>query len=89
MSFLIAGTSFGVKSEDRDVVVRAAFNPDGSVNLPIGYRNWTHVGTRIKSIGINILDGLPTKGPSCLTLMSSRARWPSSSERANGRMAHR
>lgn len=85
VSFLVAGTTFGAKSEDLDVVVRAAFNPDGSVNLPIGYRNWTHVGTRIKSIGINILDGLPTKGPellnayvepSAMAIFEQTGKWP-------------
>jgi hypothetical protein len=25
---------------------RAKFNDDGTVNVPLGYRNWTHVGTR-------------------------------------------
>jgi Cytochrome P460 len=55
------------RSDDEATVARAEFNRDGQVNLPVGYRNWTHVGTRIKSIGINILDDLPTKGPELLS----------------------
>src|SRR5215468_11184 len=62
----LVGVAFAASSKSSDVVVRAAFNADGSVNLPTGYRSWTHVGTRIKAIGINILDGLPTKGPELL-----------------------
>lgn len=62
----LVGVMFAARSENSDVVVRAAFNADGSIDLPTGYRNWTHVGTRIKAIGINILDGLPTKGPELL-----------------------
>jgi hypothetical protein len=63
---LIASATLVAKSDDAGAIAKASFNPDGSVNLPVGYRNWTHVGTRIKSIGINILDGLPTKGPELL-----------------------
>ena len=37
-------------------IVRASFNGDGTVNLPTGYRQWVHIGTRYKPIGINILD---------------------------------
>lgn len=82
---LIIATAFGAKSYDADAVVRAAFGPNGSVNLPIGYRNWTHVGTRIKSIGTNILDGLPTKGPellnayvepSAMAVFERTGKWP-------------
>ena len=57
----VVGVSFRAKSDGTDAILKAKFNADGSVNLPAGYRNWTHVGTRIKAIGINILDGLPTK----------------------------
>ena len=62
----VVGVSFRAKSDGTDAILKAKFNADGSVNLPAGYRNWTHVGTRIKAIGINILDGLPTKGPELL-----------------------
>ena len=37
---------------------------DGNVAmLPVGYRRWTHIGTRIKPIGVNILDGEMTETP--------------------------
>jgi hypothetical protein len=43
------------------------FNSNGDVNIPVGYRQWSHVGTRYKPTGgINILDGLPTKTPEIL-----------------------
>lgn len=54
------------QSQGADPIARASFNADGSVNFPTGYRNWTHVGTRLKPMGINILDGLPTKTPEIL-----------------------
>jgi hypothetical protein len=85
VSACLAGASFSAKSESSGAIVRATFNPDGSVNLPAGYRNWTHVGTRIKAIGINILDGLPTKGPellnayvepSAMAAFEATGRWP-------------
>jgi hypothetical protein len=41
----------------------ATFLSDGAAVLPVGYRQWTHIGTRLKPIGINILDGEPTKTP--------------------------
>jgi Cytochrome P460 len=44
-------------------VVRARFNADGSVNIPTGYRQWLHIGTRYKPLGINILDFQQTKTP--------------------------
>ena len=42
---------------------KAVFNADGSVDLPAGYREWSHVGTRFNPGGISILDGLPLKAP--------------------------
>lgn len=47
-------------------VVRASFNPDGSVNRPIGYRHWYHASTRLKPDGNSILDGLPIRTPEFL-----------------------
>jgi hypothetical protein len=35
-------------------VGRARFNSDGSAIRPIGWRQWVHVGTRYKPIGLNI-----------------------------------
>lgn len=63
----------------------ASFNVDSSLNLPRGYRHWVHIGTRLKPIGINILDGLPTKTPEifntyvephALALFHKTGRWP-------------
>lgn len=61
--FCSAGLITLAKSDMPAPVVRATFNADGTVVLPTGYRRWTHVGTRLKAQGINILDGKPTKGP--------------------------
>jgi hypothetical protein len=38
-------------------VARASFKQDGSVQLPTGYRQWQHVGTRVKTGGNSVLDG--------------------------------
>jgi Cytochrome P460 len=35
----------------------AIFDQDGSLHLPGGYRQWEHVGTRIKPDGRSVLDG--------------------------------
>jgi hypothetical protein len=47
------------KSEEQ--VNRAPFAADGSATLPIEWRQWVHVGTRYKPIGLNILDQKLTK----------------------------
>ena len=48
-------------------VLRAHFNAKGEVLLPVGYRQWEHVGTRDNAIGkISIIDGNPTKTPEVL-----------------------
>jgi hypothetical protein len=48
-------------------VARARFNSRGEVLLPVGYRQWVHVGTRDNPSGkINILDGKPILTPEVL-----------------------
>jgi hypothetical protein len=47
-------------------VARATFTHDGSIELPIGYRQWSHVGTSVKLRGINVLDGSPIATPEVL-----------------------
>lgn len=73
------------RSHDTPLPKRASFNANGSVNLPVGYRRWIHVGTRLKPIGINILDGLPTKTPeifntyiepSAFAAFQATGQWP-------------
>ena len=49
-----------------DTINRASFTENGEVRLPIGYRTWTHVGTRIETSGVNILDGQEIKQPEML-----------------------
>ena len=44
-------------------IVRAHFNSNGRIILPVDYRSWTLIGTRIKVGGVSILDGLPLKVP--------------------------
>lgn len=51
------------RSEGPTAIVRASFTADGNVNLPVGYRQWVHIGTRYKPVGINILDFEQTKTP--------------------------
>ena len=72
-------------SDSPPSLARATFHPDGTVDLPVGYRQWTHVGTRYKPDGTSILDGLPLKVPEILNAyvepgaMASFARtgkWP-------------
>jgi hypothetical protein len=73
------------RSQNPGSAAVASFNADGSLNLPTGYRHWVHIGTRLKPIGINILDGLLTKTPEifnaylephALTLFRKTGRWP-------------
>ncbi|HTW45979.1 MAG TPA: cytochrome P460 family protein [Acidobacteriaceae bacterium] len=48
-------------------VLRARFNSNGEVLLPVGYRQWVHVGTRVNPLGqLSILDGKPTTTPEAL-----------------------
>jgi hypothetical protein len=72
-------------SESPGAVMRASFNADGSVNLPSGYRQWFHIGTRFKPVGINILDFLPTKTPEifnayvepkAMAVFEATGKWP-------------
>ncbi|MBB5066236.1 cytochrome P460 family protein [Granulicella mallensis] len=45
------------QSESASPVRSAVFEEDGSLRLPAGYRQWEHVGTRIKPDGRSVLDG--------------------------------
>lgn len=47
-------------------IARAVFSQDGSIELPVGYRQWFHVGTSVKLRGINVLDGSPITTPEVL-----------------------
>jgi hypothetical protein len=58
MGFLTLARSAGTPE-----IVRASFNADSTINIPTGYRQWVHIGTRYKPIGINILDGQQTRTP--------------------------
>ena len=89
ISASVIAIASGAKLNGPDTVVRAEFNSDGSVNLPKSYRNWTHVGTRIKAPGTNILDGLATNGlellntyadPSAMAAFEADGRWPDGSQ---------
>jgi hypothetical protein len=56
-----AASSFGTQQTSR-----ASFTQEGSVNRPANYRQWVHVGTRIKVGGLNILDGSKLTTPQVL-----------------------
>ena len=45
------------QSESASPVRSADFEEDGSIRLPVDYRQWEHVGTRIKPDGSSVLDG--------------------------------
>jgi Cytochrome P460 len=45
------------RSESASPVRSADFEEDGSLRLPVDYRQWEHVGTRIKPDGRSVLDG--------------------------------
>lgn len=44
------------EEKDGGQIARASFNERGEVVLPKGYRGWIHVGTRIQTDGVNIID---------------------------------
>ena len=71
------------KSEEQ--VNRARFAADGSATRPIDWRQWVHVGTRYKPIGLNILDQKLTKTPeilnayvepSAMAVYKQTGQWP-------------
>ncbi len=80
-----ADNSKSVFSSAEPAILRAHFNPDGRVSLPVGYREWSHVGTSFKSGGINVLDLSQIETPELLhayvepTAMASfeaSGKWP-------------
>jgi hypothetical protein len=71
---LIMSSTFGAKSEDSGMIVKAAFNSDG---------------TGIQAIGIDLLDGLSTEGskllhtrvePSAMASFERILKWPDSAQ---------
>ena len=81
---LAAAWSFApAKSEEQ--VNRARFAAGGSAIRPIEWRQWVHVGTRYKPIGLNILDQKLTKTPeilnayvepSAMAVYQQTGQWP-------------
>ena len=73
-----------------DEVLRAHFNATGEVLLPVGYRQWVHVGTRDNAKGkISIIDGKPTRTPevldayvepSAFVAFAKTGEWPDGSQ---------
>jgi Cytochrome P460 len=71
-------------------VLRAQFNSRGEVLLPVGYRQWVHVGTRDNPAGkVNILDGKRTVTPEVLeayvepeafAVYQKTSKWPEGSQ---------
>jgi Cytochrome P460 len=67
LAMLTGLTGWGVpQTTDSGSVSRAAFEQDGRVRRPTDYRQWVHVGTRVKVGGLNILDGKPLITPQIL-----------------------
>jgi hypothetical protein len=88
LTFAAAAWSFAhAKSEEQ--VNRARFAADGSVTRPIEWRQWAHVGTRYKPVGLNILDQKLTKTPeilnayvepSAMAVYNQTGQWPEGSQ---------
>ena len=84
LTLAVAAWSFAhAKSEEQ--VNRARFAAGGSVTRPIEWRQWVHVGTRYKPIGLNILDQKLTKTPeilnayvepSAMAVYQQTGQWP-------------
>ena len=85
------GATPGAQSSDTGVsVARASFTAAGEVQLPVGYRQWEHVGTRDNAQGkVSIIDGKPTKTPEVLnayveptafTAYQKTGEWPDGSQ---------
>ena len=80
-----AGTTQGAGE-----VLRAHFNAKGEALLPVGYRQWVHVGTRDNAQGkVSIIDGKPTKTPEVLNayveprafaVYQRTGKWPDGSQ---------
>jgi Cytochrome P460 len=69
LALAVAAPRFGATSSaaSPDGVARAVFTTSGEATLPLGYRQWEHVGTRDNAAGkLSILDGMPTTTPEVL-----------------------
>lgn len=73
------------ESPSEPEVRRVVFTSDGNIQIPVGYREWYHVGTRYKSSGTNLLDGTTLTAPqvmnayvepSALKVFQSTGKWP-------------
>jgi hypothetical protein len=83
---ILAGVAgWGGPQSDHDSVSRASFQQDGSVRRPTDYRQWVHVGTRVKVGGLNILDGKELTipqilnayvEPSAMAAYRKTGKWP-------------
>jgi Cytochrome P460 len=56
----------GIALSLRSVVPSASFSREGTVKFPRDFRQWTHIGTRIKVGGTSILDGSRVTVPQVL-----------------------
>ena len=72
-------------ANSEDQVNRARFVADGSAIRPMEWRQWVHIGTRYKPIGLNILDQKLTKTPeilnayvepSAMAVYQQTGQWP-------------
>lgn len=82
---LIAALSGYAAMSQAPVIHRVTFHQDGSIQIPVGYRQWSHVGTRYKSSGTNLLDGARLTvpqimnayvEPSAMAAYAKNAVWP-------------
>jgi Cytochrome P460 len=79
----------GIALSQNLVIPSASFSREGTVQFPNGFRQWTHVGTRIKVGGTSILDGSPVTvpqvlnayvEPSAFAVYKQTGKWPDGSQ---------
>jgi hypothetical protein len=79
----------GIALSQNPVIPSASFSRQGTVPFPNGFRQWAHVGTRIKVGGTSILDGSPVAVPQvlnayvepiALAVYKQTGRWPDGSQ---------
>jgi Cytochrome P460 len=71
------------QSESASPVSSAVFEEDGSLRLPAGYRQWEHVGTRIKPDGRSVLDGSQITTPQVMDTYIAPAAFNSFKKNGN------
>ena len=90
IAITVCSSAFSKHAHAEPPVTQATFNSDDSVNLPVRYREWSHVGTRYKpNHTLSILDNLPISTPEILNAYvepkamkayQATGKWPEGSQ---------